>query len=150
HRAGEQQCCGDQNAHLCLPCARDWTRRLSTDESCCRERDVAVTCLTSVRISTARFFRQHRPKANMCRTSRHVRCVPAPRPTHLLGLAQSPAAEMTGKTMSDRPRCGATNTDSFELIPPSVADMLVMNMSRPLKTRLALKSRALLPVPRKR
>jgi len=42
---------------------------------------------------------------------------------------------------------GATSTDSFELTPPSVADMFVMNMSRPLKTALALKSSALLPVP---
>ena len=42
---------------------------------------------------------------------------------------------------------GATSTDSFELTPPSVADMFVMNRSRPLKTALALKSSALLPVP---
>jgi hypothetical protein len=46
-----------------------------------------------------------------------------------------------------RPGNGVTSTESFELTPPSVADMFVMNSSLPANTALALKSSALLPVP---
>jgi hypothetical protein len=45
------------------------------------------------------------------------------------------------------PGYGACSTDTFEPTPPSVADMLVMNSLLPLKMGLALKSRALAPVP---
>src|SRR5262249_50531 len=48
---------------------------------------------------------------------------------------------------SRSPGNGVTSTDSFELMPPSVADMFVMNSSLPLNTALALKSSALSPVP---
>ena len=74
-------------------------------------------------------------------------CIPKSGNLYGIALYWIALLQLRRSTHRGIPGKGASNTDTLELTPLSIADVFVINILRPLKMGLALKLMAFGPVP---